>query len=251
MGQYLYAVIAASDAMTEGLTGLSNAPVYGVQEGELCAVVSEMSERRLRPERRHLTSHQGILRQLLDRTTPLPMSFGMVSESESATRQLLRHYRQDFSEQLERVGGAVEMGLRVRWDVENIFEFLLTRHPDLAELRDQIRAEEAETGPQHQSRIELGRRFEQTLEQEREQVEEQVVEILERACREIHRSKPRAENDILNLACLVDRTRQEEFVSRVVEAASGFDGNYAFDYNGPWAPHNFVSLDLSLEEAVQ
>lgn len=251
MGQYLYAVIATADAIPDGLTGLNNAPVFTLVEGDLCAVVSEMSERRLRPERRHLTAHQGILRQLLETTTPLPMSFGMVSESESATLQLLKHYRPDFEEQLERVGGAVEMGLRVRWDVENIFEFLLSRHTELAELRDHIREQEVDSGPQHQSRIELGRMFERILEQEREQVEDQVVEILERACREVHRSKPRAENDILNLACLVDRSRQEEFVSRVVEAASGFDGNYAFDYNGPWAPHNFVSLDLSLEEVMQ
>lgn len=251
MGQYLYAVIANDAVIPADLAGLNSAPVTRLVEGDLCALVSEMAERRLRPERRHLTAHQSILRQLLEVTTPLPISFGMVSASETATRQLLRHYRTEFTEQLERVGGGVEMGLRVRWDVENIFEFLLSRHADLAAMRDQIREQEATSGPLHQSRIELGRTFERILEQEREQVEDQVTGILERACREIHRSKPRAENEILNLACLVDRQRQEEFVSRVVEAASGFDGNYAFDYNGPWAPHNFVSLDLSLEEVVQ
>jgi hypothetical protein len=28
------------------------------------------------------------------------------------------------------------------------------------------------------------------------------------------------------------------------EAAKHCDNNFAFDYNGPWAPHNFVEIDL-------
>jgi len=249
MGYYLYAVIAASDRVPTGLTGLNGAPVFPLVEGNLAAVVSDISERRLRPERRLLTAHQGVLRQLLESTTPLPVSFGIVSDDETSSRLLLKNYKEDLQEQLARVGGAVEMGLRVRWDVENIFDFLLSRNPELTELRDQIRDNEASSGPQHQSRIELGRMFERILEAEREQVDDQVSAVLGRACREIHRSRPRTENDILNLACLVDRARQEEFASRIVEAASGFDVNFAFDYNGPWAPHNFVRLNL--EEVAQ
>jgi hypothetical protein len=31
-----------------------------------------------------------------------------------------------------------------------------------------------------------------------------------------------------------------------LEAAGMFNNDYAFDYNGPWAPHNFVEVDLKL-----
>jgi hypothetical protein len=31
-----------------------------------------------------------------------------------------------------------------------------------------------------------------------------------------------------------------------VEAANLFDGNYCFDYSGPWAPHSFVDVDLQM-----
>lgn len=250
MGQYLYAVAHASALPSIDGAGLEQAPLYAIEYQGLVAVVSDIADKRLRPERKHLNAHQQVLRQILDRATPLPMGFGMVAESEEATRRLLESYREDLEQQLERVEGCVEMGLRVRWEVPNIFEFLLGRHSELAELRDEIRAVEAERGPQHQSRIELGRRFEHLLEQEREQTDEQICGILERVTREIHRGKTRAENDILNLACLIDRRRQDEFVARVIEAASGFDANYAFDYNGPWAPHNFVSLDLSFDQAA-
>jgi len=250
MSQYLYAIASEGALASLNGMGLDQSPLYPVSQNGLVAIVSDISDRRLRPERKHLNAHQKVLSQLLESSTPLPMGFGMVSDGEAATRKLLETYREDFQEQLERVEGCVEMGLRIRWDVPNIFDFLLSRNSDLTEMRDQIRSLEEQHGPQHQSRIELGRRFEGLLEGEREQVDEQVCSILERVVKEFHRGKTRAENDILNLACLVDRRRQDEFVARVIEAASAFDANYAFDYNGPWAPHNFVSLNLSFEETA-
>lgn len=50
----------------------------------------------------------------------------------------------------------------------------------------------------------------------------------------------------MNLACLVDRTRIKEFEAGVVEAARSFSNDYAFDFNGPWPPHNFVEIELTL-----
>jgi hypothetical protein len=50
----------------------------------------------------------------------------------------------------------------------------------------------------------------------------------------------------MNLACLVERPAMPQFENRVFEAAQQFDNNFAFDYNGPWAPHNFVEIDLKL-----
>ncbi len=50
----------------------------------------------------------------------------------------------------------------------------------------------------------------------------------------------------MNLACLVRREAQEQFEAGVFEAAKLFDNNFTFDYNGPWAPHNFVELDIKL-----
>ncbi|MEK7385166.1 MAG: GvpL/GvpF family gas vesicle protein, partial [candidate division NC10 bacterium] len=63
---------------------------------------------------------------------------------------------------------------------------------------------------------------------------------------EIKRNKPRTEREAANLACLVGRDGREQFEAAVFEAAKLFDNSYAFDYNGPWAPHNFVDLTLDL-----
>jgi hypothetical protein len=252
MGQYLYAICPAEECASlpgdaADWVGLLQRPVQTLRCGSLAAIFSELPDQRLRPERKNLQAHQSILKQLLAFTTPLPMSFGVVSEDQSATRELLERNASDLETQLQRVQGRIEMGLRVRWDVPNIFDFMISQHPELGQMRDDLLQAEKASSPRHQDRIELGRLFERLLEADRAAIDDQVSEIVERATVELHRGKLRAENDILNFACLVDRRREDEFVARVVESASAFDANYAFDYNGPWAPHHFVQLDLSLE----
>jgi hypothetical protein len=53
-------------------------------------------------------------------------------------------------------------------------------------------------------------------------------------------------NEAANLNCLVGRRGQTQLEEAVFQAARLFDNNYAFDLNGPWAPQNFVEMDLQL-----
>ncbi len=136
------------------------------------------------------------------------------------------------------------MGLRVRWDVPNIFEYVVAIHPDLAELRDRIFRGGRE--PSQEEKIELGRTFDRLINADREAHVERVEQILGRRVVEVVSNKPKDDREVMNLACLVDRDRRGEFEHAVVEAAGAFDNNYAFDFNGPWPPHNFVGIELRM-----
>ena len=94
--------------------------------------------------------------------------------------------------------------------------------------------------------ITLGRSFERLLDQDREDFTEQVEAVMRTCCREIKRNKCRSETEVMNLACLVRRDDLQRFEETVGKAADPFDDNYAFDFTGPWAPHNFVEMDIQL-----
>jgi len=100
--------------------------------------------------------------------------------------------------------------------------------------------------PSHEERIELGRLVEHLLNQERATLAERVEEVLRPYCIEIKENKTRNECELANLACLIERDKEDAFVQGVVDAANPFDGHYCFDYNGPWAPHSFVDVDLKM-----
>jgi len=241
---YLYAVIADAEGRTYGEFGIDGSEVYSIPVGQLSAVVSSLRVEKVRPERARLAAHQEVLKKLMTTTTPLPMAFGILADSPQAVRNLLSSNQRALLEQLRRVAGKVEMGVRVTWDVPNIFEYFVSTQPELRRARDQFLGGQGE--PTQEDKIEVGRMFDRLLQDERETYTDKVETTLAPCCAELEARKCRNEREVMNLACLVERSALPKFESCVFQAAQDFDNNFAFDYNGPWAPHNFVEINLEL-----
>jgi hypothetical protein len=243
-GKYLYAVITGADDRSYGSPGIGGGDVYTLSDGQIAAVISDVPDTRIRPERSNLAAHQEVLRRIMEEATPLPMTFGVIAHGPTAVRKILSLHRKVFIEQLRRVAAKVEMGLRVTWDVPNIFEYFVLTHPELRAARDRFLGSHRE--PTQEDKIEVGRMFDRMLNEDREAYAEKVEQVLSPCCVEIRRNPPRNEREVVGLACLVGRKTLPKFEKCIFEAAKLFDNNFAFDYNGPWAPHNFVDIELEL-----
>lgn len=243
-GRYLYAITDEVEHPVCGDIGVNGATVYPVSQGPIMALVSDITEKRIRPERKNLVAHHAVVKHLMEQTTVLPVAFGTIAGSPKAVREILTENSDTFVEQLDRVRGKVEMGLRVTWDVPNIFEYFVKRHPQLAELRDSVLGKQR--GPSQEDKIELGRLFDRLLAQDRERHTEMVTGVLAPHCADIKENQPREEREVMHLACLVERNAKNAFEDDVFEAAKQFDNSFAFDFNGPWAPHHFVSVALEV-----
>jgi hypothetical protein len=178
-------------------------------------------------------------------STILPMAFGTIAGGVQEVRRLLTLNQELFLQQLGRVAGKVEMGLRVKWDVPNIFEYFIGVHPELRVLRDHLLGNQRE--PRQEDKIQLGQSFERMLNEDRDGLAEKLEEKLAPYCAEIKRSPPRQANEVANLNLLAGRDQQAQLEEAVLQAAHLFDNNFAFDLNGPWAPHNFVEMDLDFD----
>ena len=244
-GVYLYGVIRADEGVpVPGLNGIDDGAVYYVTEGALAAVASDVPNGRMRPQRRHLAAHQTVLKNLMQKSAVLPMSFGIMAEDAEKVHEVLSLNQQVLLDQLRRVAGNVEMSLRVRWDVPNIFEYFVNTHAQLSTLRDMLFRGGQE--PTHADKIQLGRLFEGILNTDRAAHTEAVWRVLLPHCVEIRESDLREERDIMNLACLVQRDVQNRFENAVLEAAKLFDDAFCFDFSGPWPPYNFTDVQLSM-----
>jgi len=242
--KYVYALVGGGKGRNYAAMGINGGNVYTIPNKDVAAVVSDISNVKLRPERRHFAAHQGVLRKLMEEGDLLPMSFGIVSQSQKSLHSLLERNHKAILSQLNRVSGKVEMGLRVAWDVPNIFEYLVISHSELRTARDRLFR--GDRRPAQDEMIEIGRMVDNLINSDRDQHTERVEKILARSCCEIKRSKCRDEREVMNLACLVRRDLLKDFEEAVFKAAGLFDHSFAFDYNGPWAPHNFVELNVEL-----
>jgi len=98
---YLYAIIPASEAGASlGRIGVADSEVYSLANADVVAVVSDVPDQRLRPERRHLAAHHAVHKALMASGTLLPMSFGVVADSADAILRILTQNRDAFNEQL-------------------------------------------------------------------------------------------------------------------------------------------------------
>lgn len=244
---YVYAIASDLDGANFGPIGLDGRSVYAMTSGGVTAVVSRAPVE-LRPERRQLAAHHAVLQHVVaEADAVLPVAFGIVAGNRDAVCRMLARNRREIVDTLRRLTRRLEMGLRITWDVPNIFEYFVSTHAELQAARDWFFAGNRE--PSQGDKIELGRLFDRLLAESRERHADQVEATLRDHCAEIKRTRLRNEHDAVSLACLVDRDRHGDFEAAVFDAARGFDNNFAFDYGGPWPPYNFVGMTLDLGPA--
>lgn len=245
-GLFVYGFIHATEDRLTDILGIEHEGVPGrvhvIAEGGVGAVVSvgPGGDERAVPARRHLAAHNRVIQAFLAGITP--MSFGQVVKSEAQARKFIKKNRAAILAEIERLDNKVEMSLRVRWDVENIFEYFVAVDPELAEARDRVF--QATEPPTHAEKVELGRLFETRIGEERSRHTDQVVATVQRSAREVKVNTPRTEKTVMDLVVLVDREGLPQFERKVHEVAEAFPSQYAFEFNGPWAPFSFVGLDL-------
>ena len=251
-GVYVYGFVRAAHAPDLGCIGLAHdgAPgrVYAIAAGPVAGLVSDYDGRgRVMPLRRNMDPHERVIREALQHTTILPAAFGHVARDPRQVTSLLRRHGPALSRELLRLDAKVEMSVRVVWDVENIFKHLVDRHPELAELRDRIFAGGRQVDAN--DKIELGRLFEERRETGRNDVVKRIVETLRPHAADVHVTRAYGEKSAADLAFLVGRDQTQAFRDRVLETASDWPSEFAFHCSGPWAPFNFVQLEIDAERA--
>ena len=242
-GLYLYGITVAARLMRP-MSGVGGAAVELVVEGSAAAIVSPLGGGKVRPQRTNLAAHHRILHDLADERPVLPVVFGTITGSEEELRRVLHRNRDALASLLERLRGKVEMGLKVYWDLPNVFEYFVATHQELESMRNRL-FRPGRT-PTVEEKVELGERFVSLLRQARERHTRRVTEALTAYCVEVRGIDPGEERMILKLACLVEKERQEHWEEGVRQTAMLFDDHYRFDYNGPWPPYNFADVDLKL-----
>jgi hypothetical protein len=225
------------------MLGLLEQPIYAIENEGVALIASDVAAAKLRPERRNIAAHHQVQRYLMSLGTLLPMAFGMVADSRKAAERMLKAHRAVFLQQLDKLAGKVEMGLRVSLETPQVVEYFVSHSNDLQLLRDQLLVQ---GGGSRDDRIEIGRQFEKLLQQTREDAIERIEAVLAPVCADIQRNPEKSERELANLACLVPSAELAEFEARIGEAAGQFDDEHVFQFSGPWPPHNFVHLDVKL-----
>jgi hypothetical protein len=242
MGLYIYAIAQLDEPGIDLPCGIAGQPVYQIAHQSLSAFVSDYQGKTIRAERRHIAASQSVLRALQEKFDLLPMTFGTLTATADVVVDLLARHREVILSQLERIGGAVEMGVRLSLEAPNPVAYMVEHSDELRQARD--RAFGRRKPPSHEERMRLGQLCESALRRFQEAQSAQLVALLSPSCTAISTLPIHGDRHLANLAVLVPRSGVDAFEAAVQAAAEGFDADMALNLSGPWPPHNFVQLEL-------
>lgn len=242
---YAYALARAGLPLPEDLPALTDgARVRQVPEGELALLVSPVAPEQLQVDQDDLSEegrlatlvrgHDAVLRAAAELGPVLPLRFGTVVPSEEAARRLLREHADAAAEQLARVEGAREWGVRlVR---------VLADEPQPA---GPTPRREGMSGTEYLS----ARRAALTASERAEQDAAGAAERLERTLAPhvtdtVRRGGNPGSSLLLDVAALVPRGHEAGLTSAIEALGQELrrDG-LDVELTGPWPPYSFVSLD--------
>jgi hypothetical protein len=211
MSLLAYAITEEDTGAIEGV-GLDGRPLIAVGHEGVALVVSHQESGPPEPTPQTLLRYEEIVEQLMGRQPILPARFGSMLTDEDEARSAIRDRRDELRCGLERVRGAVELGIRGSWANAP------TQPP-------------ARSGTEYLlGQLDLRRRAQRAAD---------LVDPL-RAIARSSRVKllPRPSVPFL-AAYLVDRDRTEEFIALVRELGPDFE-DIALELTGPWPPYSFA-----------
>lgn len=255
---YVYGIVPAAAAISGAPAGIDGAAVTTVGEGDLAALVSDLSGDSYDPDSiaalsadvdwiaSRATAHDYVLTWASDRgaVIPLPM-FTSTFRSVDAVRDMLRERRASLREVLERVGRGREYALRVyRVDAE-VKAALPHLNEEIASLK--AAADAASPGQRYLLERKLDERTKEDLRVTSQRIVGEIRDALAGLSVESTTSPiPRVTADapgtmILNAAFLIAPDGLRAFQEMLTEiVARRQPSGFRFDFTGPWPAYHFA-----------
>ncbi len=252
MKLYAYCVCDGAEAAAfEGERGVGGAAAKPVEcGGGLAALVSELDEGQpvaVTPE--NVRAHNRVNARLLPYTTPLPFRFGTLI-TEARLKTYVTANEEALREALARVGGCVEMGVKIMWGAG-------AGEHEAADVDEAAVADgvsEGETPPSLTVSNQAGRGTAFLLAKRREilggeearaRAEETAALLAARVGEVVRDSRVRVLPSralLVRAAHLVERARLDEYRARVRALEAERAGGLSFLTSGAWPPYSFSEI---------
>ena len=232
MKLYAYCLAGDIDVLDDPAPGISSAPVRLLKTEGLSVLVSDLDADVIQLTRENALAHAGVVRSILDRTTPLPFRFGtLVTEQQLANYLSAR--KPAIETKLAHVRGCVEMSVKIIYEPtaqqsepdENVNQGAGTSF--LAQKRREILG--GEQGAAEAATISTW-------------LHDHVSGLI----RDEQVTLRPSEKLVLAAAHLVERGRVKKYRENMAETCQSRPELH-FLLSGPWPPYSFANIELEFK----
>ena len=241
-GKYIYCIIESGRPRSFGPFGIGG---KGEELTTICfdgiaAVVSNSPIMKYALSRENMIAHEKAIEEVMKEYHVLPVRFSTIAEDEEKIAKILEKEHDRFAELLKTMAGKMELSVIAIFKEDVIYKDIAEKYQDIRAFKERIAGlpPEKTRGPL----MEIGRRVEAALHQEREIHKKEILDTLTALSCDVKVNDNYGELMILKAAFLVERCREEEFDRKVNELAEKYVGKIRFKYVGTLPPFNFVNL---------
>jgi len=241
-GKYIYCVMDSNQPQSFGPLGIGGRgdEVYTICFDDIAAVVSNAPIKKYRISRENSLTHEKAIEAVMAEHTVLPVRFATVAEDEEKVMKILEAEYEKFRELLYQMKGKTELGFKAIFKEDVVYKNILEKYENIRALKEKI----APLPPEktHHQRMEIGEMVEAALQQEKQTIEEDILNTLSPLAVEVKTNDPYGELMIINAAFLVEKEKEAEFDSQVQELGDKYDEEVKFKFVGSLPPFNFINL---------
>ncbi|TMR97964.1 GvpL/GvpF family gas vesicle protein [Nonomuraea basaltis] len=238
--QYIYGVTYTDTSLPADLHGIGGAAVTLVTHNQCGALVSDLPADRPLGTRDDLLSHERVLEELARRHIPvLPFRFGAaMTGPQEISDELLAANQDAFLADLEQIRGRVELVVKGRYENDSAYLEVLREEPAVLELRERIRGVPEEAS--YDERLRLGEVIAQAMARKQSGDTDRLAAALSPYAEQVAPRPPAREDEVANLAFLVEQGQQDGFEEAIEELGRQWAGRVRLRLIGPLPPYDFV-----------
>ena len=241
-GKYIYCIIESDRPRSFGPLGIGGRgdELYMICFNGIAAVVSNSPIIKYSVSRENMLAHVKAIEEVMKEHHVLPVRFSTIAEDEEKIAKILEKEHDRFAELLKTMAGKTELSVIAIFKEDVIYKDITEKYQDIRTFKERIAGlpPEKTRGPL----MEIGRRVEAALHQERENYKEEILNTLTALSCDVKVMDNYGELMIIKAAFLVERCREEEFDRTVNELADKYVGKIRFKFVGTLPPFNFVNL---------
>jgi Gas vesicle synthesis protein GvpL/GvpF len=240
-GCYVYGIVPADVELTGDWRGVGDPPgrVQLVRHGGLAALVSGVGLAGGLGTPEDLRAHAQILDATAVEAPVLPLRFGTVMATEEAVAgEVLAVYQEAFAAALKQFEGRAQYVVKGRYVEQAVLAQTLAEIPEAARLAEQIRDKDPDAT--RQARIRLGEIINNAITAKRESDTRTLGEVVTPYCEASVLREPAHELDAVQVALLVETSRQADLEQALSELAADWEGRVEIRLLGPQAPYDFT-----------
>lgn len=214
--------------------------LFGIEAGGLTAIVSDARNDRYQVSRVFMLRHEAVVEAAINAQDVLPARFGTVRELASVVDELLAPHHDRLIEELERMKGCAEFGVKMSWrNLQTVVAALVAADPVLQRARQHL-------GPRtpQRTRLDIGKRVEANIAAARTHKGDEAVQALTASGTTVDVSigKVIGELMVVNASFLVRRNAAGEFRAALEAFDKASEDEYLIQIIGPLPPYSFVTF---------